>query len=203
MSGVHDDARTAITGVILCGGRGRRMGGVEKPLSLLNGVPLVQHVAQRLAPQVGRVIVSANREQARYAPWANAVVGDAYDDSGPLGGIQAALAITTTEFLFCCPGDAPLLDTTLVHRLRHAMAPSDIAVIPHDGTRAQPLFLLLRATPQVRASLDAYLQSGARAVHGWLAQCNAREVQADDIPESFTNINTVEALTDHTLLERL
>jgi molybdenum cofactor guanylyltransferase len=193
--------RDDITGVMLCGGSARRMGGVEKPLAVWQGTPLVQHVRARLAPQVASIIISANREHDRYATWGDDVIADLLADAGPLAGVQAALHRVTTPLLFCCPGDAPRLDPTLIRRLANALAAdaNTAIAVPDDGTRQQFLFMLLRANPLVTRSLDTYLAAGARSVHGWLATLPTVAVDARDLAESFANINTtaeLDALTD-------
>lgn len=187
--------REDITGVILCGGSGARMGGVEKPLELFLGAPMVQHVRERLLPQVTRVVISANRERDRYAAWGDAVVADNLVDAGPLAGLFAALAPVRTPYLFCCPGDTPLLDTTLVSRLAASVTSTDIVVaFPDDGVRPQHLFMLLRAAPAT-VSLEAYLAAGHRSVHGWLATVQHTVVRARDIAGSFVNVNTPQQLS--------
>lgn len=188
-----------ITGVILCGGAARRMSGVEKPLELLDGTPLVAHVQSRLAPQVARVLISANRSPDVYAVYGDRVVPDRQAGLGPLGGLSAVLsdigAHDATPYLFACPGDAPFLDPSLVRRLAEALTSSEAAVaVPHDGTRAQHLFLLMRTALQ--PALTAYLDGGARSVHGWLDTQRVLVVNADDIAASFTNLNTPQELRD-------
>ncbi len=208
-----------VIGAILCGGGGTRMGGVEKPLTLFDGQPLVAHVRARLAPQVSRVVISANRESAAYERWGDEVIADDFVDGGPafgqpthggpLYGIRAVMrallraptrtlpAGSSSPLVMFCPGDAPLLDAALVARLQLAMhATTADAVYPHDGERAQHLFVLLRLTPAVASSLDAFLASDARAVHGWLEQCRATSVDASDIAMSFANVNTRQELDD-------
>jgi molybdenum cofactor guanylyltransferase len=195
--------RADITGVILCGGEARRMSGVNKSLELLDGTPLVAHVHARLAPQVARVLISANRSPDAYAMYGDRVVPDVTPGQGPLGGLSAVLgavmdaaqAHAATPYLFACPGDAPFLDRSLVQRLADALNDrnADVAV-PHDGTRAQHLFLLMRTALQ--PALTSYLDTGARSVHGWLDTQRVRVVNADDIAVSFTNLNTPQELRD-------
>lgn len=185
--------RTDVTAVILCGGDARRMGGVQKALQQVCGIPLVAHVHARVLPQVGRVIISANRATATYAQWADTVLVDDVPNCGPLGGIASALRSVITPLLFCCPGDAPLLHETLVERLATAlvMSEADIAV-PHDGERTQHLFALTRVSEY--PSLAAHLAAGGRSVHGWLAGRRTVTVDATDIADHFMNINTDEQL---------
>lgn len=171
------------------------MGGIDKPLASLGGVPLVEYVRSRLAPQVGTLLISAPPGAASYARWGDRIVTDRRADCGPLGGIDAALQEVTTPGIFCCPGDAPLLATTLVARLAAALDATDADVaMPHDGEQTQQLFLLFRTT--LRQSLADYLDAGGRSVLGWTDQCRSVEVDAADLHHSFLNINTPAALAD-------
>jgi len=163
------------------------MGGVEKPLLALHDRPLVAHVLDRLVPQVGRVIVSANRELDAYRALGHPVVSDDVPGLGPLGGLATVARHVTTPWLFCCPGDAPRLDTALVARLASATDEETAAVYPDDGTRRQYLFLLVRTS--ACRSLTAYLEGGARSVHGWLARNDAHAIEMHDLGPSFANVN--------------
>ncbi len=188
-------ARDDITGIVLCGGRATRMGGVEKALQPLHKRPLVAHVLDRLQPQVVSVVISANHEPRAYAAYRIAVVQDLTRDQGPLGGLQAALPHVHTPWFFCCPGDAPFLDRQLVQSLAMAADRPQVAMVyPHDGGHAQPLFLLGRTS--LSASLDAYLQSGERSVRGFVDGHHALCLQRSDIASSFTNINTPAELAE-------
>jgi len=169
------------------------MGGADKPLLRHAGAPLVAHVARRLAPQVGAWLVIANRSHDAYAALGVPVLADRVPGLGPLGGIATALAASDAPLLFVCPGDAPLLAPGLVARLAAALGAEDTAAYPHDGARAQPLFLLLRREA-ARPALDAYLDSGRRAVQGWVEALGARAVDAADVAASFRNVNTREEL---------
>ena len=182
-----------VTGVVLCGGEGRRMGGVEKPLVPLHDRPLLAHVLDRLLPQVGHVLVSANRELDAYRALGHPVVSDDVPGLGPLGGLATVARHVTTPWLFCCPGDAPRLDAGLVSRLAAALRDEVVAVYPNDGERKQYLFLLVRTS--ACRSLTTYLDGSARSVHGWLARVGARAADMRDIANSFTNVNTTDALT--------
>ena len=188
--------RADITGVILCGGDARRMSGVEKPLQRLDDAPIVSHVHARLAPQVARVVISANRFRDEYASYADQVVPDAMAGAGPLGGLLSALDALRgqeTPYVFACPGDAPFLDPSLVSRLARALADTDADVaVPHDGTRSQHLFLLMRTTGEAR--LRTYLETGERSVHGWMETQHTAVADAADIATSFANINTAQEL---------
>lgn len=187
--------RAAVTGILLCGGEGRRMGGVDKPLLPLAGQPLVAHVHARLVPQVACVVLSCNRHRERYAAWGGLQVTDEVPFLGPLGGLVSALAAVHTPWAFACPGDAPLLHPGLAARLWDACVQSaaDLAYA-HDGQRAHPLCLLLRAG--LAPSIRAYLETGQRSVLGWLATQRACVVDCADIAASFANANTPEALAE-------
>lgn len=185
----------SITGVILAGGRGTRMGSVEKGLQPFRGEPLVAHVARRLRPQVGQLTISANRHLDRYAAFAGHVIPDlSTEDRGPLAGLQAALADCRTEWLVSVPCDAPFVPTTLVSRLAAALA-GDVATGAYARTAAgaHPVFCLMRR--DVLPALTAYLDNGGRAVGGWIATLDGRAVSFDD-EASFRNLNTVDDLHD-------
>ena len=181
--------RDDITGIVLCGGAGRRMGGRDKPLELFDGRPLVAHVVARLAPQVACVVISCGRNAEQYAHWSKLVVVDDVPGQGPLRGLLTALDAIDTHYAFVCPGDAPLLSTVLVETLRHAWANSATVVcVPFDGVRTQHLFLLLRVA--LRDELRNHLDRGGRSVHGWLATLNTCQVDVSVAVASFRNVNS-------------
>jgi len=190
--------RDTITGLVLAGGRDSRVGGADKGLHELHGLPLVEHVLARLAPQVGGLIISANRNQERYGALVPRIVGDAALPSGkrcagPLAGIQAGLAHAPTAWVVIVPCDAPQLPRSLVARLADAVNTrgTQAACARADG-RLQPVFCLLATA--LGPSLTAHLEQGGRAVHGWLEEIRATAVDFED-PMGFRNFNTPEALT--------
>jgi molybdopterin-guanine dinucleotide biosynthesis protein A len=184
-----------ITAVILAGGLGRRMGGVDKGLQLIHGKPMVQHVLNRLQPQVGKVLINANRHLDEYKGFGVPICSDSISGyAGPLAGIQAALLHTTTPYLVSVPCDSPLLPKDLVTRLASAMhqhtADAAVAVTGDpDQVQRHPVFLLLKS--ELRSSLERYLGSGGRKVDDWLASLKCIDVQFDD-EMAFTNVNTPE-----------
>ncbi len=186
----------AVTGLLLAGGRGERMGGRDKGLVELAGRPMVAYVIERLAPQVGTLLISANRHLERYREWGLPVLPDPDEcrAAGPLAGILAGLQASETPWLAVAPCDAPCLPTDLVVRLAAALAPGDLLALPSDGTREQPLFCLLSRSLQ--PDLAAWLASGHRSVTGYLARpCLRRRmrlVDFSDNPENFLNINRPE-----------
>ncbi|HEY0929167.1 MAG TPA: molybdenum cofactor guanylyltransferase MobA [Gemmatimonas sp.] len=193
--------RNDITGIVLCGGRATRMGGVEKALQTMNSRALVAHVLERLTPQVSAVIVSANREREAYQALGVPVVQDITTGIGPLGGLQAALQAVHTPWFFCCPGDAPFLDRQVVERLG-AVAENDgcTMAFPHDGLRDQHLFLLGRV--DIGGKLNAYLAGGRRSAHGFAESAQACRVSLADIADSFLNINALPELQAAEILAR-
>ena len=183
-----------ITGVVLAGGLGRRMGGIDKGLQELNGRPLVQWVLERLAPQVGTVLINANQNLARYGEFGYPVLPDVIADfAGPLAGLHAALSHARTPLLVTVPCDSPFLPADLVLRLHAALQAqhADLAV-PCTGDRAHRAFCLTRR--EMLPRLDAFLASGERKVGLWHASLKVAEVPFDDDADAFRNINTPEEL---------
>jgi molybdenum cofactor guanylyltransferase len=186
-----------ITGVILAGGQGRRMGGIDKGLQSLNGRPLVQWVLERLAPQVDRVLISANRNLPRYAAFGCEVLPDRIPDfAGPLAGLHAALAHAVTPLLLTVPCDSPLLPADLAGRLHMALLAQDADLaVARAGDRVQRAFCLLRR--ELLPSLEAFLAGGGRKVGLWHDTLDVVEVAFDDESEAFSNINTAGELQAH------
>ena len=185
-----------VTGLVLAGGRARRMAGRDKGLVELAGRPMVYWVAQRLLPQTASVLISANRNIDRYADLGFEVIRDV-DNSflGPLAGISAGLAQTATPWLVTVPCDSPLLAGDLVVRLL-AAAPekgSGIAVA-HDGNRLQPVFSLIHR--DLALDLVDFLNSGGRKIDLWLDRHVWARVDFSDHPDMFLNITTPEELLE-------
>ena len=183
-----------ITGVILAGGRGRRMGGVDKGLQELQGRPMVQWVLERLAPQVGSVLINANQNLPRYAGFGCPVLPDRIPDfAGPLAGLHAALTYAATPLIVTVPCDSPFLPADLVQRL-HAALIADKAelAVASAGGRAHRAFCLARR--ELLPKLEAFLAAGDRKVGLWHASLNVVAVDFDGEAEAFDNINTAEEL---------
>jgi len=184
-----------ITGVILAGGLGTRMGGVDKGLQLFNGQALVLHVANRFAPQVAHLLINANRNAAEYAAFGYPLIADHIEGfAGPLAGLHAALSAANTPLVATVPCDSPKLPLDLVTRLHHALnaAQANLAIATAGG-RLHPVFCLCRTS--LRASLEAYLQGGGRKVADWCSAMGAVEVDFSDKPDAFGNFNRLEDLT--------
>ena len=182
-----------ITGVVLAGGLGRRMGGVDKGLQLLNGRPLVSHVIERLAPQVDELLINANQNLEAYAAFGYPVVPDRIAGfAGPLAGLHTGLLACETPLLVTAPCDSPFLPEDLVARLRAALeaAGADLAVA-QTGTQPHPVFSLVRR--EVLDGLTAFLEAGGRKVDAWYAALKVAEVPFAD-EAAFANINTLDEL---------
>ena len=204
-----------ISGVILAGGLGRRMGGVDKGLQDFSGKPLVQWVVERFAPQVDELLINANRNAERYAAFGHRVVADLAlppaaepPDSappsrdappafaGPLAGLQTALTHARHPLVACVPCDSPFLPDDLVSRLYAALAASgaDLA-FARTFDQAHPVFCLCRQ--RVLPQLTAYLASGGRKFESWCASVQAVAVAFDDEADAFSNINTMQDMARH------
>ena len=181
--------RDAITGLVLAGGLARRMGGLDKGLVELAGRPMIEHVLHALRPQVGPLLINANRNVDRYAAYGFPVVSDTLQGfMGPLAGVLAALQRLATEFLVTVPCDAPLVAPDLVGRLHAACVANDAdAAVATDGRRQQPVFLLLRAS--TAPSLEAYLSGGGRKIDTWFAGLRLAEADLSDALDTFVNVN--------------
>jgi molybdopterin-guanine dinucleotide biosynthesis protein A len=183
-----------ITGVILAGGRGSRLGGADKGLVPLRGRPLIEHVISILRPQVGRLVISANRNRETYAAYGVPVIADAIGDyHGPLAGILSALRAADTPFVLCAPCDTPALPSDLAERLIAALArePAPIAVAT-CGARMQPVFALVHRT--LAQPLQDYLVGGGREAGEWMRRQNAALADFSDVADAFVNINTPQEL---------
>lgn len=179
-----------ITGVILAGGQGRRMGGKDKGLISFADKPLIQSVIDKILPQVEQIIINANRNTSDYESFGYPVVSDAINNfQGPLAGFMAAMECVTTKYIVFVPCDGPMLSDELVNRLARQLLQdnADIAVA-HDGHRMQPVYALIPT--HLKDSLEQYLLSGRRKIDRWYAIHKVSLVDFSDIPDSFININT-------------
>ena len=181
--------RPAVTAIVLCGGRARRLGGIEKPLVDLGGKPLLAHVIARLEPMVDDFVLSVARQAERYQPFGYPVVADDDPGQGPLAGIVSALAAVQTPWILTTPADTPFLPSNLVAALAPACARRGAAVVTAGGHR-QNLSMLL--DQRLAASLAEFYRSGDRAVHRWLVANGVDEVEFPR--DGFFNINTPEDL---------
>ena len=193
-----------ITAVVLAGGRGSRMGGVDKGLQTFNGVPLALHTLRRLAPQVGGVMINANRNLPTYEAFGVPVWPDAADlgdYAGPLAGFVTGLQHCTTPYLLTVPCDTPLFPHDLVARLSAALVHESVdfavaSALEEDGkTRPQPVFCLMRTN--MLTSLQKFTQAGGRKIDAWTARHSVVHVPFNlpgDDARAFFNANTLAEL---------
>jgi molybdopterin-guanine dinucleotide biosynthesis protein A len=186
--------RIEVTGLILAGGQGSRMGGVDKGLQPFRGRPMVAHALERLAPQGDEILVNDNRNVEEYARLGSRVIADEIAGfAGPLAGFERGLAHASGALVATVPCDSPFLPADLVSRLRAALegAHADLAVAK-TGAQAHPVFCLMRRS--VHASLTQFLASGQRKIDRWYSALALVEVAFDDEADAFLNINTREEL---------
>jgi len=195
-----------ITGLVLAGGRGSRMGGIDKGLKPFHGTPLALHALLRLGPQVGSLLVNANRNLAAYESFGAPVLPDGLADfAGPLAGFLVGLENCETPWLLTVPCDTPLFPPDLAVRLTEAaqQAEAQIAMASaperqDDGSlqwRPQPVFSLLRA--DLLESLVRFTHGGGRKIDAWTGQHRTVLVPFDregDSPHAFSNANTLAEL---------
>lgn len=183
-----------ITGLILAGGRGSRMGDVDKGLQVFQGKPMVAHVVTRLGLQVDKILINANRNLDAYAQFGHRVVADAIDGfAGPLAGLHIGMTNATTPLIVTAPCDSPFLPLDLVQRLNDALSAhnADLAVAK-TFAQAHPVFCLTKTS--LAPHLHAFLASGQRKIDIWYASLNVIEVAFDDQERAFANINTLDEL---------
>lgn len=207
---VHSDAAEpameAVTGLILAGGRGSRMGGTDKGLQNFRGIPLALHTLMRLQMQQGQplaeVMINANRNLSAYEAFGTAVWPDSLDGfAGPLAGFMTGLERCETPLLLTVPCDTPLFPLDLLQRMQHALQreQADLAMaaaLEEDGQlRPQPVFCLMRV--ELLESLVAFTHQGGRKIDAWTAQHRTVLVpfnEAADAPQAFFNANTAAQL---------
>ncbi len=183
-----------ITGLILAGGRGSRMGSIDKGLAPFGSLPMVQHVILRLQPQVQRLLINANQNLDTYAAFGAPVWPDAMPDfAGPLAGLQTGLMHCETPYLVTAPCDSPFLPADLVQRLASALQleDADLAVAvtgTGDSRQPHPVFCLAKAS--LLPHLTQFLEAGGRKVDRWYATLRVAEVHFPD-ESAFRNINTL------------
>ncbi|QSR42614.1 molybdenum cofactor guanylyltransferase MobA [Aeromonas dhakensis] len=180
--------RFPVSAVVLAGGRATRMGGADKGWVELAGRPLIDHVLDRLRPQVDEILINANRSQARYQALAPVIGDDSPDYLGPLAGMQAGLAAARHDWVLFVPCDGPALPRDLMARFRAALTPQTELVVAHDGDWLQPVVALLHKS--LLPSLCAALAGGERKIDIWFARHNMAVVSFADQPDAFINLNS-------------
>jgi molybdenum cofactor guanylyltransferase len=186
--------RQLITGLILAGGQASRMGRVDKGLQPFHGTTMVEHVLGRLRPQVGPVLINANRNLDTYAAFGVPVWPDDLPGyAGPLAGFLTGLVHCQTPYLLTVPCDSPLLPLSLAHHLAHGLMAqqADAAMATTGDGQLQPVFCLMRR--DVANSLRSFMQSGGRKIDAWTSTINTALVTFDD-EAAFANVNTAQEL---------
>jgi molybdopterin-guanine dinucleotide biosynthesis protein A len=183
---------SGVTGIVLAGGQGRRMGGVDKGLQPLHGKPMVAAVLARLAPQVSEILINANQNLETYAGFGYRVVPDAIGGfAGPLAGLHAGLSEAGHALVLTAPCDSPFLPLDLFDRLHRQLGDKDLAVAK-TGDQPHPVFALVRTS--VKKNLEDFLSGGGRKIDAWYSSLKVVEVSFDDEADAFRNINTREEL---------
>jgi molybdopterin-guanine dinucleotide biosynthesis protein A len=182
-----------ITGILLAGGQGRRMGGVDKGLQLLRGKPMAQHVIERFAPQVDELLINANQNIEQYQGLGYRVIPDAIGGFVcPLAGLHRGLSEAAHPLVVTAPCDSPFLPLDLVAKLHAALEQQNAELaVARTGDQPHPVFCLCRKS--VLGSLTAFLESGGRKIDRWYAQLKVADVDFVD-EAAFRNINTREEL---------
>ena len=183
-----------ITGIILAGGQGRRMGSGDKGLRELRGKAMVAWVLERFAPQVDEVLINANQNLDVYARLGQRVVADEIGGfAGPLAGLQRGLTEARHALVATAPCDTPFLPADLVARLHAALQEHAAQLaVARTGDQPHPVFCVCRR--DVLTHLTQFLIGGGRKIDAWYATLKVVEVAFDDQPDAFSNINTLDEL---------
>jgi len=182
--------KSNVTAVILAGGKGRRLGGQDKGLVKYKGKMLIEHVLERIEPQVNGILINANRNQQSYQQYGFPVINDELSDfQGPLAGFATAMKIVKTDYIVTLPCDGPKLPLDLVSRMIEALKDnSQNIAVAHNGDRLQPVYALIPVI--LIDSLEAFLKNGDRKIDLWYAEHKMVIVDFSDQAQSFFNINT-------------
>jgi len=187
-----------VTAVILAGGKGRRFDGLDKGLIEFNGQAIIGHILQQISPQVGAVMINANRNLENYRQYGYPVIADQLEDfQGPLAGFAIGMQKATTPYILTAPCDGPFIAKDYAYRLLQALNDQQAELaVAHDGERLQPVHAMIRC--DLLGDLITFLQSGERKIDRWYAMHSMAEVDFSDTPEVFQNINSAK---DHAVLQ--
>ena len=185
-----------ITGIILAGGQGSRMGNVDKGLQPFRGRPMVAHVIERFGPQVDELLINANRNLENYESFGHRVVADEVGGfAGPLAGLERGLTRASHPLIATVPCDSPMLPLDLVARLRAAMLANDAQLaVARTFDQPHPVFCLCQTS--LAQHLREFLAGGGRKIDKWYATLRVTEVNFDDEETAFRNVNTLEELRE-------
>lgn len=184
--------RQDITAVVLCGGKGARLHGQDKPLIVVESRRIIDYLLEQLEPQVGQILLSCSRNVALYEAIGHQVVVDSEPARGPLAGIVAATQCISTTWMLTVPGDVPFLPSSLV-RLLSADADKHGVAVPLVAGQRENLFLLMNETR--RHNLVDFYDQGGTAVKYWLEQIAVQPTNLSDVASCFLNVNTPANLT--------
>jgi molybdenum cofactor guanylyltransferase len=190
---------TDITGVILAGGQARRMQGDDKGLLELSGKPMIEHVLERIKPQTGSIIISANRNLEKYSRYGYPVLEDTISGyQGPLAGILSAMIHVGTGYIFTVPCDTPYLPRDLLNKMLDTMHTDNKNIcVAFDGQHIHPVIALISC--ELKNSLEQFLKSGQRKAEIWVKEQNTAVADFSDCADAFVNINTYK---DKDLIEK-
>ena len=185
--------QSEISSVILAGGQGLRMDGVDIGLIEFRGLPLVAHVASVIESKVDKIYISANRSFDSYASYGEVISDDLLGFQGPLAGISKALKVCSTKYLLVLPCDSPLVDSELIDDLIRRMKQKDADIcVAHDGSIMHATFALMKSN--LGKSLEQFLNDGGRKMALWYRQQNLERVDVSDRLVVLTNLNKPEDL---------
>ena len=185
--------QSEISSVILAGGQGLRMDGVDKGLIEFRGLPLIAHVASVIESKVDKIYISANRSFDSYASYGEVISDDLLGFQGPLAGISKALKICSTKYLLVLPCDSPLVDSKLIDDLIIRMKQKDADIcVAHDGSIMHATFALMKSN--LGKSLEHFLNDGGRKMALWYRQQNLERIDVSDRLVVLTNLNKPEDL---------
>lgn len=178
-----------VTGVILAGGKATRMGGLDKGLVQINGYPMIVLVMNALQPQVSKIFVNANRNKKTYGKFGHQVIADDLDGfQGPLAGMATAMKHASTEFVFTCPCDGPMLPGNIVERLYSELSRQHAEIcVAHDGDRMQSVYALINC--RLQESLRTYLADGGRKIENWYEKHAFVQADFSKAKNCFLNVN--------------
>lgn len=183
--------QSQITGVVLAGGRARRMGGIDKGLVEICGKPMCELVIELLSPQVETILVNANRNHDEYKNFGVSVIEDYFSGYlGPLAGIASAMRVAQTPWVITVPCDGPFLNSDYVRRMSERVTLETKVVVARDSERLQPTYML--ANSDVVDDLNSFLKSGERKIDKWFIKHNYSTCDFSDSPRCFVNINSDE-----------
>ena len=185
-----------ITGIILAGGQARRMNGQDKGLVQLNKKPMIEYVLDAIKPQVGTIIINANRNRTIYEAYGFPVVADQIEGyCGPLAGMASGIQAANTPFIVTAPCDSPLIPDNLVQKLFSILQNEDAEICTaHANGRLQPVFTLLKT--ELLPSMLEFLNNGERKIDKWFEKHRLSIADFSGQPDTFINVNSAEELKE-------